>query len=49
MPVAISDKVLIEQGATIMPITGNEPLEMDAPMSVFEWQTLAIARTSATL
>ena len=32
-PVAISLMVLIEQGATIMPMVGNEPDEIDAPMS----------------
>ena len=32
-PVAISDIVRIEQGATTMPIVLNEPLEMEAAMS----------------
>jgi hypothetical protein len=34
-PVATSDSVLIEHGATIMPSTRNEPLEIAAPISVF--------------
>ena len=32
-PVAISLMVLIEQGTTIMPMVGNEPDEIEAPMS----------------
>ena len=35
LPVAISDIVLIEQGAMIMPLILKEPLEQAAPMSLF--------------
>ena len=45
-PVAISLMVRIEQGATIMPMVGNEPDEIDAPMSATAWLTEANARTS---
>src|SRR5580658_727348 len=48
-PVAISDIDRIEQGATIMPIVGNEPLEIGAAMLSIAWLTLAKDLTSATL
>jgi hypothetical protein len=40
-PLAISDSVLIEQGATIMPMVLNDPLEIAAPMSLCRATRLA--------
>jgi hypothetical protein len=48
-PWAISDRLRIEQGATIMPPVLNEPDAIEAPMSVFGCTTSASACTSATL
>ncbi len=36
-PVAISARVFTEQGATIMPIAWNEPLEIGAARSSARW------------
>ena len=48
-PVATSDIVRTEQGATIMPRVRNEPLLIDAPRSPTGWQTVASRLTSAGL
>jgi len=45
-PVAISLMVLIEHGATTMPMVWNEPDEIDAPMSAAGCTTEASALTS---
>jgi serine/threonine protein kinase len=48
-PVAISAMLRIEQGATIMPIVGNEPEEIGAARSPIACATVAQARRSAGL
>jgi hypothetical protein len=46
-PVAISDSVFTEHGATIMPSVRKEPLEQAAPTSLLECTTSASASTSS--
>ena len=48
MPWAISPRLRIEHGATIMPMVRNEPLDMAAARSSILWLVLARRRTSAT-
>ena len=43
----MADKVLMEQGATIIPRVRNEPDEIEAAISLLEWTTSARARRSA--
>ena len=47
-PHAISERLRIEHGATIMPSVTNDPLEIDAPMFSLRWTTSASAWTSAS-
>ena len=44
---AIADSVLIEHGATIMPVVWKEPLAIDAPTSRRGWTWSANASSSA--
>src|SRR6202021_827992 len=48
-PVAISERLRIEQGAITMPSVRNDPLEMEAPILSIWCTTSASAVTSATL
>ena len=48
MPTAISPRLRIEHGATIMPMVRNEPLDTAAARSSTPWATSANARTVAT-
>jgi hypothetical protein len=48
-PDEISDIERTEQGATIIPIVRNEPLEMEAAISSMAWVVCASAFTSAIL
>src|SRR5215831_9820026 len=47
-PVAISDRLLMEHGATIIPMVWNEPLAIEAATSSMRWTKVASALTSAT-
>ena len=48
MPLAISPRLRIEQGATIMPMVRNEPLEIAAARSSSDRLHRPAHRTSAT-